>query len=154
MLSRFYFSSQPHNIPSTQERDPQEKRGQTIGVWLILITLTVTFLSWLSYSWLIEPGWIASLPSLFQESLELIEAGFAFTLALIWFVIYWRYRRTESPTTRHTFNLDQLYELSPKAFEQYVAGLFRQKGYRVTLRGRSGDHGVDLELFSPIQPNR
>ena len=41
---------------------------------------------------------------------------------------------------------EQLYELDPKTFEHYVAGLFRQKGYLVLVRGRSGDHGVDLEL--------
>ncbi len=43
---------------------------------------------------------------------------------------------------------EQLFELDPKSFEYYVAGLFRQKGYAVTVRGRSGDHGVDLELKS------
>jgi restriction system protein len=41
-----------------------------------------------------------------------------------------------------------MYELSPKAFEHYVAGLYRRKGYHVVVRGRSGDHGVDLELTS------
>jgi restriction system protein len=39
--------------------------------------------------------------------------------------------------------------LSPKDFEEYVGTLFRRKGYQVALRGGSGDHGVDLELFGP-----
>ena len=45
--------------------------------------------------------------------------------------------------------LDELQDLSPKEFEHYVAGLFRRKGYRAVVRGRAGDHGVDLELRAP-----
>ena len=40
----------------------------------------------------------------------------------------------------------ELYALSPGDFEVYVGQLFRQKGYRVKLRGGSGDLGVDVEL--------
>ena len=39
-----------------------------------------------------------------------------------------------------------IYALSPAAFERYVAGIFRRKGYSVKLRGGSGDLGVDLEI--------
>jgi restriction system protein len=42
--------------------------------------------------------------------------------------------------------LEDLQRLSPKAFERYVASLFKSKGYRVGIRGGSGDLGVDLEL--------
>ncbi len=48
--------------------------------------------------------------------------------------------------TLDAHTLDELYDLSPQEFEQYVARLFRKKGYTVTHRGRSGDKGVDLEL--------
>ena len=41
---------------------------------------------------------------------------------------------------------EKLYGLSPRAFERYAASLFRQKGYKVVVRGRSGDLGVDLEV--------
>ncbi|MCA9937479.1 MAG: restriction endonuclease [Anaerolineales bacterium] len=40
----------------------------------------------------------------------------------------------------------EIYALSPGAFERYVAGIFRRKGYRVKIRGGSGDLGVDLEV--------
>ena len=43
-------------------------------------------------------------------------------------------------------NLAELFDINPKEFEHYVADLFRLKGYQVNVRGRSGDHGVDLEL--------
>ena len=39
--------------------------------------------------------------------------------------------------------------MNPGDFEKYVAQLFRQKGYRVKLRGSKGDLGVDLELTKP-----
>lgn len=43
-------------------------------------------------------------------------------------------------------SVDELYALSPKAFEHYVAELFERRGYTVEVRGRSGDLGVDLML--------
>jgi restriction system protein len=39
--------------------------------------------------------------------------------------------------------------MDPDDFEKYVGQLFRQKGYRVRLRGSKGDLGVDLELTQP-----
>ena len=62
----------------------------------------------------------------------------------------WNWRKRpffpQKPTHVHSYTLEELYALDPLEFEQYVARLFRQKGYTVTHRGRSGDKGVDLEL--------
>ncbi len=69
------------------------------------------------------------------------------TLILVWVGLLWRlYSRTNRAPGRF-LGKDQLFKLSPKAFEHYVADLFQQKGYQVVVRGKSGDHGVDLELF-------
>jgi restriction system protein len=45
--------------------------------------------------------------------------------------------------------VDQLYSLSPRGFEHYVAELFERRGYAVEIRGRAGDLGVDLALTQP-----
>lgn len=39
--------------------------------------------------------------------------------------------------------------LSPLKFEELIAAYFRQYGYRVRHTGRSGDHGVDLVVYTP-----
>lgn len=44
---------------------------------------------------------------------------------------------------------EDLFRVSPKAFEEMVAALFRAFGYQVELRGGQGDHGVDLLVFAP-----
>lgn len=38
-------------------------------------------------------------------------------------------------------------DLSPEAFEEYIASLFASMGYRVELTQRSGDKGVDIFLY-------
>jgi restriction system protein len=106
------------------------------------------FFAWVIYGWLANPSWPTNLPSLVVELLDLAEVAIAFTLALLWVGLIWRQRRKVSTNRRPALTLVQLFALSPQAFEQYVAGLFRQKGYRVMIRGGSGDHGVDLELES------
>lgn len=106
--------------------------------------LTGTFLIWVIYRWLLRPNWIITLPPLSIELLDLMELGATVTLIVLWAVLGWRYvgelRRGRPPT------IEELQALSPSEFEEYVAKLFRQKGYLVAVRGRSGDLGVDLEV--------
>jgi restriction system protein len=45
--------------------------------------------------------------------------------------------------------LDEILRLSPGGFEEFVADLFRRKGYSVRVVGADGDHGVDLEMTDP-----
>ena len=113
---------------------------------LILSVLTVWAVAWLGYRWLIRPAWLASLPPLLDELVFLIETAGALALAFIWAGLgfrQWRRQRARAGMV----SAEELYtSLSPTAFERYVAGLFRQKGYQVVVRGSSGDHGVDLEV--------
>ena len=39
------------------------------------------------------------------------------------------------------------YRLSPRAFEERVAGLFRSKGFKTLLVGGSGDGGIDIKIW-------
>jgi HJR/Mrr/RecB family endonuclease len=105
------------------------------------------FLGWLIYHHIGRPAWISELPPFLSELLNLFESASSLTLILISAILILRYDQRKK-LTAETVTTEDLYALSPAAFEQYVADLFRKKGYQVTLRGRSGDHGVDLEIES------
>lgn len=145
MLSRNYLIGKVR-YTVTDRNSTSGKHGFISG-WLIMAMLTAGYVFWLIYRWQVQPGWLEILPSFFGELLDLIEMAMAMTLILLWAGLLWRQYSRISRATGKNLNKDQLYELSPKAFEHYVADLFRQKGYRVVVRGKSGDHGVDLELF-------
>jgi hypothetical protein len=125
--------------------------------WLIISSLTGMLLLWLIYRWLVAPAWLLWLPPLLRESLILLEMGGAFTLAFLWLALWgqhWRQEKTNTggktavftPFSNHPTNRVDLYAMDPVTFEQFVAHLFRQRGYQVKRRGGRGDHGVDLEI--------
>lgn len=117
---------------------------------LLIGGLTVLFATWLFYRTLAQPGWLALLPPVLEELLELSETAGVFTLLLLWTALGWQWwQRQAAPPPPVKLSIAELYALSPSDFEKYVARLFRRKGYRVKLRGRSGDHGVDLMVTQP-----
>ncbi len=117
--------------------------------WMIIAGLTALFAGWLAFHSLWQPAWLMGLPPAWNELLSLMETAGAFTLGFLWFSLWWQRRKENGKRPLPTLTLEQLYELDPTSFEQYTAYLFRQKGYRVTLRGQKGDLGVDLELTQP-----
>jgi HJR/Mrr/RecB family endonuclease len=148
MTSRsFWFSNHGRAIFSSGwEADSTKQRRAYWSLWILLVALTVLLAFWLGFRWLGQPGWLDSLPSFILEVIRLMELAGTITLLFLWGgLLLYRRRQKASPGPR-SLSRDQLYSLSPKAFEHYVAGLFRYKGYHVIVRGRSGDHGVDLEL--------
>ena len=112
-----------------------------VSGWRLLGGLTVAFLVWMTYRVLFRPAFPIGL----AEYVTLLELATGFTLVFIWTAVWWQ-QHNQAAYTLPQLALNELYELSPQEFEQYVARLFRHKGYRVKLRGRSGDQGVDLEL--------
>jgi restriction system protein len=115
--------------------------------------MTGAYLTWLAFHWLIAPELFLHpfVPQPVREGLTLLEPAAAVTLFLLWALLLGQYFRRPNPTaTIPVVTVDDLYDLSPKAFEHYVASLFQRRGYRVNVSGRSGDEGVDLEI---IQPN-
>jgi HJR/Mrr/RecB family endonuclease len=117
------------------------KQSRTISLALIAGLL----FGWLIYHHLGQPTWISDLPPLLFELLNLLESASILTMLLITAILFWRAAQRKK-RAEETITPDDLYALSPAAFEGYVADLFQRKGYRVFLRGQSGDHGVDLEL--------
>ncbi len=161
MIARF-ASQQPHTRAWARLTEARARRHDTdvlkaspqarVTTHHLLTGITAVYLVWLIYHRLFNPNWLRTLPAGFQELFWLSELAGAFTLALVWLALLWL-RRTPlplpdapPPATIVPLSINELYDLSPRAFEEYVAQLFRQKGYHVTMRGRSGDHGVDLEL--------
>ncbi len=119
---------------------------------IVVGLLTAWLMGWLVLHWLLRPAWLSQLPPSASELIALVETAGAFTIAFLWAALGWRYwRRQTAAAQPHPplMTLEKLQSLSPQAFERYVAGLFRQKGYRVLVRGSSGDLGVDLELTGP-----
>lgn len=131
---------------------PRPTQKLTAGAGLaglsLLLSLTVWLLLWLAYRTLFRPAWLATAPALLQEVILLVELAGAATLLMVWAGLLWQSRRKRRPTVS-TPTISALYALSPGAFERYVAGLFRLKGYRVDVRGGTGDHGVDLAIAGP-----
>lgn len=128
----------PHFKP--QPRQPVSWNGR----WIIGL-ITAVYLLWLLVRAVSQPEWLAQLPPLAFELIRLVEMGWLATLGVLWGVVWWQGRQ-DAVQPLIPLNLDALYNLHPADFEQYVAGLFRQKGYKVSVRGRSGDLGVDLVL--------
>ncbi|MCB8982698.1 MAG: restriction endonuclease [Ardenticatenaceae bacterium] len=119
---------------------------------LLLGGLTAVFLLWLLLHYALLAVWFAAWPGLLADTLRLLEASGIVTLTLLWLIWGWRLVQGRPSAARlaarpHTPTVEELYALSPAEFEKYVAQLFRRKGYKVKLRGRSGDRGVDLELL-------
>ncbi len=141
MESRFYQRA----VGMAQKMSPQ-RRPSPRWAWLVAGGLTLLFILWVLFRLLAPPQWISWLNEPLLELLRLVEMATAVTLFVLWLALGWwahRRRRTAVPL----LTVAELYALSPTYFEQYVAGVFRHKGYVVKHRGGSGDHGVDLELM-------
>lgn len=149
LLSRFYW------LEGREQPDPSAFSEGLFGGrpyrtgWIIVGGLTAVYLLWLWIRLTLQPGWLDTLPDLVNEVVNLVELGWGLTLAILWIVLIWRYRQRANATRPQPVTLEQLVSMNPDEFERYVARLFHQKGYQVVHRGRSGDHGVDLELTSP-----
>jgi HJR/Mrr/RecB family endonuclease len=141
MLARFEWRTRhPNNLR------PSGNSYQTAKILLVIIV--GLFLGWLIYHYVGRPAWISGLPPFLVEVLTLLESASSLTIALVFALLFWRIYWHKKLATQ-VVTTEDLYALSPAAFERYVANLFRKKGYQVTVRGRSGDHGVDLELERP-----
>jgi len=59
---------------------------------------------------------------------------------------YLRYQAEAEERLREYFQaLGEFMDLSPGEFEAYIAFIFEKMGYQISLRGGSGDQGVDIE---------
>ena len=138
MLARF------DRLSKQQDRT----EGTTTLYRLLLVMLSILFILWRGYRALYDPVWVAALPPLLAELLNLVDFAWGVTLGVLWALLLWR-RSRGARQSAQVLDVAELYALSPGEFEQYVGRLFRRKGYKVRLRGGSGDLGVDLEVAKP-----
>ncbi|MCB9422220.1 MAG: restriction endonuclease [Ardenticatenaceae bacterium] len=136
--------SHPRRIIQSLQRTKPAPKTAVIQGWIIIAGLTTLFALWMIYHAWWQPTWLTNLPDAATELLNLMEAAGAFTLGFLWMLLWWRRKRPYQPAI--ITEITNLQVLSPGDFEKYVGQLFRQKGYRVKLRGSKGDLGVDLEL--------
>mgnify|MGYP001443781586 CR=1 FL=1 len=150
MIARFDWQISPRSAAHRPAAQPKLSHQMT---GLLLGGLTAVFLLWLLLHYAIWSDWFALWPRPLEDTLRLLEASGIVTLTLLWLVWGWQLvsKRPSLPPaiTPAVPTVEELYALSPAQFEAYVAQLFRRKGYKVKLRGRSGDRGVDLELIRP-----
>jgi hypothetical protein len=122
--------------------------GRAFG-WLTIALLTCLWAVWLWLrlrALLLPNTFYHRLSALLPGALPLVGWTLSFVLAVVWGALAWRFwRRRQAPVP--VLSQEQLLALSPGQFERYVALIFRHKGFRVRHRGRSGDHGVDLEVY-------
>lgn len=118
-------------------------------VWSITVGVALVYLGWTVYRLLARPTWLFLLPPTAGELLNLSQAACGPTLLLVWAILWWRARRKTRWTSLRALTVNDLYALQPGEFEEYVGAVFRHKGYRARVTGRSGDHGVDVALQHP-----
>jgi hypothetical protein len=142
----------PHRIIYAKQRAERKSlapREAVMQGWIIITGLTTLFLLWIIYHAWWQPLWISNLSPVMAELLNLTEAAGAFTIGFLWFSLWWQRGTKSANAPLPQLKIADLHALSPADFERYVARLFRQKGYKVKIRGSKGDLGVDLELTQP-----
>ncbi len=123
--------------------------GRNRAVWLA-VGWTAVFLGWLAVRMLVRPTQL--FPAALNDFLLLIEFGAAITLVILWTTLYWQRARARTEAKLlvrplvPALSREEMYALTPAEFEAFVGKLFTQKEYTVTMRGRTGDLGVDLEI--------
>jgi hypothetical protein len=146
ILSRFYWLTSPGETGSSQRDEGILGERPYRSGWVIVGILSAIYLLWLWVRLTLQPSWLDGLPDLVNELVNLFELGWGLTLVVVWIFLIWRYRQQAAKGRFMAVTHEQLMTMEPETFEHYVADLFHEKGYRVLHRGRSGDHGVDLEL--------
>lgn len=131
---------------SPQLTTPLRRPVSLSSRWIIGL-VTAVYLIWLFIRVVSQPEWLTQLPPLVLELVRLAEVAWLGTVLLLWGVVWWQARQ-ETHQPWEPLDLMTLYNLHPAEFERYVAHIFRQKGYKVSLRGGSGDLGVDLVITS------
>lgn len=127
-------------------REDATTRQRLTGLTWLLSVLTFLFVLWVVWRYGLAADALGRSPGWLLDLLGLLTASGMLTLLALWGLVGWQRYLLSRNGTQPSMSVEQLYALSPRAFEQYVASLFERRGYTVEVRGRSGDLGVDLAL--------
>jgi len=131
-----------------REESSISQRRITKLTWL-LSALTGAFVLWVLWRYGLAGEAIARAPGWLIDLLGLLTGAGLLTLIALWALVVWQRQELKHSRPRGAVTVEQLYALSPRDFEHYVADLFKSRGYSVEVRGRTGDLGVDLALRQP-----
>jgi restriction system protein len=134
--------------PTIIREDAITRRRITRLTWFLSL-LTGLFVVWVLWRYGVGDDVLWRAPEWMLELLGLLTGAALLTLVALWVLLLWQKRQLRAVAVHPTMTVEQLYALSPRAFEHYVAELFERRGYQVEIRGRSGDLGVDLALTRP-----
>ncbi len=139
------LNSSARRQPVLIREDAITRQRLTSLTWLLSI-LSFLFVLWVLWRYGLAADALARSPGWLLDLLGLLTASGMLTLLALWGLVGWQRHALARDNAQSGMTVEQLYDLSPKAFEHYVAGLFERRGYTVEVRGRSGDLGVDLAL--------
>lgn len=130
----------------TEHLPPGQRPRRLTRLSLLLALATALTLVWTAWRYLWLESGLDGRAGVLLDVLTLFGWAAVLTLVVVWLLVgrqwaAWRGGASVEPVT-----LQQLRTVSPAEFERYVAAVFRQKGYHVAVRGRSGDLGVDLDV--------
>lgn len=137
----------PHARPILNEATVGRERLRLL-TWIVSVA-TVFFVLWSLWLYGVAGDAAARWPDWVVELLGLITGAGLMTLIVLWSLVLWQRRRIALLRAGPRMTIEQLYALSPSAFEHFVAELFERRGYTVEVRGRAGDLGVDLVVRGP-----
>lgn len=134
---------------SQQRLDPDRRAAAPSARLILFLALaTIVYVAWVAWRYGPAAPAIDQLSDWLVDFLAVATGAGLITLILLWSLVVWQIRRA-SIVKRTSMTVEELYELSPRDFEHFVANLFASRGYYVTVRGRAGDLGVDLEVVRP-----
>lgn len=139
------LSAGTRQLPTVRYEDAITRRRVTQLIWLLSL-LSAVFVLWVLWRYGVAAESLSRAPASLLDLLGLLTGAGLLTLAVLWVVAGWQWAGLQRAEHRPAMTVEQLYALSPRAFEHYVAELFERRGYTVEVRGRAGDLGVDLAL--------
>jgi restriction system protein len=135
--------------PPTLTREDDITRQRLNNLTWFLSVLTGLFALWGLWRYGVAADMLSRAPGWVEDSLNLVTGAGVLTLLALWTIVIWQRLESRVVSDRSSMTVEELYNLSPRAFEHYVAELFERRGYHVEVRGRSGDLGVDLSVTRP-----
>jgi hypothetical protein len=85
------------------------------------------------------------IPENINNFVFLLFGAFTGSITLGWMILRWRKQWIRLSNIR---KLEDLQALSPKAFEAFIAALFRAYGHQAQVSGGNSDHGVDVVIYN------
>ncbi len=134
--------------PVLVHEDDIARQRLTRLTWLLSV-LTGLFALWGLWRYGVAADMLSRAPGWAEDLLSLFTGATALTLLALWSIVVWQRLESRAVNERPSMTVEELYSLTPRAFEHYVAELFERRGYHVEIRGRSGDLGVDLSVTRP-----